>query len=326
MAPNQTGTPSSRARSAATVRPLEAGDLDAVVAIDAALTGRSRHNFFERRLKAALQQPKDFVYVGACLNGELKGFVLVRLLGGEFGHDASAMLDAIGVDPGATGTGLGHALLSGVDDVLRHKGVTELQTETEWTNSNLLGFFAHAGFERAPRLVLKRGVGQRSRLVMQRGTSIMTMTTSPQIPQRADDRVEIDYSDERSDDFEALARDSIPVRSMTAGDLKALISIDRRITGHDRTGYYERKLAESMDESAVRVSLVAELDGRPAGFIMARVDFGEFGRAEPEAVIDTIGVDPDLHTPRHRHSNVVATAHESALPPGRRGAHRSSLE
>jgi len=42
----------------------------------------------------------------------------------------------------------------------------------------------------------------------------------------------------------------------------------------------------------VRVSLVAELDGQVAGVIMARVDFGEFGHTEPEAVIDTIGVDP----------------------------------
>ncbi len=160
MAQDQSGTPSSGARPALTIRPLEAGDLDTVVAIDAALAGRSRYGFFERRLKAALGQPKDFIYVGACIAGELKGYVLVRLLGGEFGHDASAMLDAIGVDPDTTGAGLGQALLSGVDEVLRHKGVTELQTETDWTNANLLGFFAHSGFERAPRLVLKRGVGQ----------------------------------------------------------------------------------------------------------------------------------------------------------------------
>jgi ribosomal protein S18 acetylase RimI-like enzyme len=31
----------------------------------------------------------------------------------------------------------------------------------------------------------------------------------------------------------------------------------------------------------------------PVGFIMARVDLGEFGRIETTAVIDTIGVDPD---------------------------------
>ena len=50
---------------------------------------------------------------------------------------------------------------------------------------------------------------------------------------------------------------------------------------------------EALHESDVRVSLVAEQDGRPVGFIMARVDFGEFGRFEPTAVMDTIGVDPD---------------------------------
>ena len=43
----------------------------------------------------------------------------------------------------------------------------------------------------------------------------------------------------------------------------------------------------------VCVSLVAELDSVPVGFIMARVDLGEFGRVETTAVIDTIGVDPD---------------------------------
>ncbi|MGI9412443.1 MAG: GNAT family N-acetyltransferase [Hyphomicrobiales bacterium] len=121
----------------------------------------------------------------------------------------------------------------------------------------------------------------------------MTIPTPTSIPQRADDPLEIDYSDPGADDFEALARDRVPVRSMTPDDLSALIAIDRRITGHERSAYYERKLAETMDESAVRVSLVAELDGRPVGFIMARVDFGEFGHTEPEAVIDTIGVNPD---------------------------------
>ena len=116
--------------------------------------------------------------------------------------------------------------------------------------------------------------------------------SGPRIPTRADEPAEIDYSHASGDDFEALSRDKVPVRSMAEGDLDALIAIDRRITGRDRRAYYEQKLAETLDETGVRVSLVAELDGRPVGFIMARVDFGEFGRTEPEAVIDTIGVDP----------------------------------
>lgn len=113
------------------------------------------------------------------------------------------------------------------------------------------------------------------------------------IPQRVGDPEEVDYSLPAPTDVGELARDRIPVRSLREADLKALIAIDRRITGRDRSAYFERKLAEALHESDVRVSLVAELDGRPVGFIMARVDLGEFGRIEAAAVMDTIGVDPD---------------------------------
>lgn len=114
------------------------------------------------------------------------------------------------------------------------------------------------------------------------------------IPQRVGDPEEVDYSLPAPTDVGELARDRIPVRSMREADLKALVAIDRRITGRDRSAYFERKLAEAMHESDVRVSLVAEIDGRAVGFIMARVDLGEFGRIEPAAVMDTIGVDPDF--------------------------------
>jgi ribosomal protein S18 acetylase RimI-like enzyme len=113
------------------------------------------------------------------------------------------------------------------------------------------------------------------------------------IQQRVGDPEELDYSLPAPTDVGELARDRIPVRSMREADLKALVAIDRRITGRDRSAYFERKLAEAMHESDVRVSLVAEIDGRAVGFIMARVDLGEFGRIESAAVMDTIGVDPD---------------------------------
>ena len=81
------------------------------------------------------------------------------------------------------------------------------------------------------------------------------------------------------------------MRSLTAADFDAVVRIDRRSTGHDRSAYYRRKFDEALGESGVRVSVVAEQDGMVAGFLMARVDFGEFGRAATAAVIDTIGVD-----------------------------------
>jgi ribosomal protein S18 acetylase RimI-like enzyme len=113
------------------------------------------------------------------------------------------------------------------------------------------------------------------------------------LPQHVGEAAEINYSGQPAADFGPLARDKIPVRSMAEGDLRALVTIDRRITGSDRAAYFQRKLAEALTESGVRVSLVAELDSVPVGFIMARVDLGDFGRVETTAVIDTIGVDPD---------------------------------
>jgi ribosomal protein S18 acetylase RimI-like enzyme len=113
------------------------------------------------------------------------------------------------------------------------------------------------------------------------------------IPKHVGEAAEVNYSGQPAADYGPLARDKIPVRSMAESDLRALVSIDRRITGRDRAAYFQRKLADALTESDVRVSLVAELDSVPVGFIMARVDLGEFGRVETTAVIDTLGVDPD---------------------------------
>ena len=113
------------------------------------------------------------------------------------------------------------------------------------------------------------------------------------IPERAGEVAEINYGNPAAPDYGPLARDRIPVRTMREGDLRAIVAIDRRITGRDRSTYFESKLAEALHESDVRVSLIAERDGGPVGFIMARVDFGAFGRIEPTAVLDTVGVDPD---------------------------------
>jgi ribosomal protein S18 acetylase RimI-like enzyme len=103
---------------------------------------------------------------------------------------------------------------------------------------------------------------------------------------------ELNLSDPSGDDFEALSRDRIPVRSMTEADLSSVVAIDKKITGRDRTAFYKRKMAEVLRESGIRVSLAAELEGAFAGFLMARVDFGEFGRTEATAIIETMGVSP----------------------------------
>lgn len=154
-------TPPPSPISGRTVRPLGVDDLERVVAIDRKLSGRARRGFYETRLKAAIREPKRFIYVGLCDGEALDGFVLVRLLEGEFGGEAPvAVLDAIGVDPDHQGSGAGRALLAGLEDVMRQKGVPELQSQLDWNNHTLMRFLDGAGFRLAPRVVLSRPVAE----------------------------------------------------------------------------------------------------------------------------------------------------------------------
>jgi len=241
--------------SSVAVRPLVASDLDAVVAVDREGTGRSRREFYARRLRDAEQDPRAALGTAAELGGRLAGFAFAHVLDGEFGGTAPVgVIDAIGVGRDARRRGVGTALVAGLEAALAARGVRELRSQVEWGERGLGPFFATCGFRLAPRLVLERRL----------------------------DRPPPD----------GLSREEQLVRSMTERDLPAVVRCDRKITGRDRSAYYARKAAEALRQSAVRVSLVAEVQGQLAGFLMARVDFGEFGRTEPTAVLDTIGVDP----------------------------------
>jgi ribosomal protein S18 acetylase RimI-like enzyme len=83
------------------------------------------------------------------------------------------------------------------------------------------------------------------------------------------------------------------VRVMRPDDLEAVVEIDTQVFGRRRPEYYERKMALVLDGVQQLVtSLVIEVGGQVAGFIMGQVYLGEFGVPETTATVDTIGVDP----------------------------------
>ncbi len=141
------------------VRPLRSNDLERVIAIDSAHMGEPRRRFFEKRLAHAEQHREDFVHVGVTRDGVLVGFAFARILRGEFGREqAMATLDAFAVEPGSKDRGVGRALMNGLTEVLRRKGVQSVQSQADWTNHVLLRFFEASGFGLAPRLILERSV------------------------------------------------------------------------------------------------------------------------------------------------------------------------
>ena len=141
------------------VRPLRPADLERVIAIDSAHVGEPRRRFFEKRLAHAKQHPEDFVHVGVVRKGALVGFAFARVQRGEFGREqATATLDAVGVEHDSREHGVGRALMDGLIKVMRQKGVKSLQSLADWTNHGLLRFFDSSGFRLAPRGVLERSV------------------------------------------------------------------------------------------------------------------------------------------------------------------------
>ncbi|HLN80267.1 MAG TPA: GNAT family N-acetyltransferase [Thermoanaerobaculia bacterium] len=90
------------------------------------------------------------------------------------------------------------------------------------------------------------------------------------------------------------ASDGITLRTLRASDGQRLSRIDERITGRNRSLWYERKLERALRDSDMNVSLGAEVEGVLVGAVLGSVQYGEFGIPEPVAVLDTILVD-SLH-------------------------------
>lgn len=251
------------------IRILTPEDLDRVVEIDRAITKQSRRGFFEKRIEARRREPNAFISLAYVEKGVVEGFALAHILDGEFGgKHPVAVLVAIGTTDAVRGHGGGRQLMAEMEKVARGRGAKELRTQSDWSDQQLTHFLAIAGFGLGHHLVLERPCGK--------------------LPN------ELALGETIQDDSQDLSRDVVPVRSMTLDDLPTVTGLDRRVTGRDRSGYYKRKIQEALQESGIRLSMIATVDKTPAGFIMARVDYGEFGETEPEAVIDTIGVDPSF--------------------------------
>lgn len=245
-------------RQGKSVRALAARDLEAVVGVDAALGGHSRRGYFERRLAAAQRDPERHLQFAVEEDGALAGFVLGYALEGEFGRSEPELrMEALGVRAAAQGRGLGAALAEAFEAAAAKRGLREIRTTALWHEHELLRFLDRAGYRLAGNHVLDRA---------------------------------ITATDGR--DFYPEARDAADIEVLSEADLEGIARIDRRLTGRDRSRYLGRGLRETLSDSAVRISLVAKTDGGVAGFLMARMDYGDFGRVEPVAVIDTVGVDP----------------------------------
>jgi len=156
MKPDALDEPGTLETDAIPVRTLQESDLDAVVAIDAASSGRRRPRYFELMLERAVKHSALQVSLVAEMDGRTVGFLLATLYYGEFGVvEPTCSLEAIGVDPRYRGRYVGRALMRQLRLNLGALQISTLRTEVAWDDVELLAFFKREGFLPAGRLCLE---------------------------------------------------------------------------------------------------------------------------------------------------------------------------
>ncbi len=245
------------------IRLLQAADIDQLITLDRNIGGEDRADFFRKRLQAMRRSPETYISIVVTDKDHVCGFLLANVLTGEFGGKRSvAQIDTLGVQPGEQGSGLGMSLMNALKQEAMSRGCSSLRTQASWQQQDMMAYFSSSGFTLAPRNILKR-----STVVLRKADT---------------------FNDEDSDAWRLP-----PVRSLQASDTNDILRIERHISGESREDYIKQKITEAITDSGIRISLVGIQDDLVAGFIMARLDYGSFGRTSSTAVIDTIGVGPE---------------------------------
>lgn len=138
------------------VRQLQPSDLPRLVKMDEAITGRLRREWFERRLKLAMEETDIRISLGAEKDGLLAGALMGAVHFGEFGVlEPVAVLDTVLVDPAFARAGIATEMFSQFLQALRALRIARVRTEVDWNDHDLVSFFGKAGFRPVARLVLE---------------------------------------------------------------------------------------------------------------------------------------------------------------------------
>lgn len=144
------------------VRPATAGDLAAVIALDAKVTDVEKKEYW-RELFARSQswrKGEGFFLVAvptpAAAGSTVLGFIIGEVRAWEFGSTPCGWIFAVSVDPGARLMGVATALFEAISVGFRATGVIRLRTMIAPRNTLLMSFFRSHGMMAGPYLQLEK--------------------------------------------------------------------------------------------------------------------------------------------------------------------------
>ncbi len=140
------------------IRVMRESDVEPVTEIDYKVFGKRRPEYYERKTAELLDEESGRLVTSlvAEVAEQVVGFIMGSVYLGEFGiPETIASIDTIGVDPDYQRQGIAGYLLDEFKTTVGKAGVSKIHTLVNWADTDLLGFFANAGFVAANTLNLK---------------------------------------------------------------------------------------------------------------------------------------------------------------------------
>ena len=141
------------------VRLAQAGDLDAVVALDAAITGTEKADYWQDMLERFTQKSprsKRYFLVGKSPDNKLVGFIIGEIRAWEFGSPPCGWVIALNVASGQREQGIGTTLFDTLCAEMKRDGVTTIRTMVLANDKVNLSFFRGEGLAAGPYIELER--------------------------------------------------------------------------------------------------------------------------------------------------------------------------
>jgi len=147
------------ARLALEIRPVRRADIDAVIGIDATVTGLEKRDYWlslYRRYGRSASAAQHFLV--ALRAGEVVGFIIGEVRDWEFGSPPCGWVFGIDVRPDARLGGTGTQLLNAICANFRRAGIRTVRTILARDNTLVLSFFRSQGMTAGPFIPLEMDI------------------------------------------------------------------------------------------------------------------------------------------------------------------------
>ncbi len=137
------------------IRPVRRGDLEAIVALDAHVTGVEKRDYWRSIYRRYGTPGAERQFLVAESDGDVIGFVIGEMRDWEFGSPRCGWVFAIDVDPDARLAGTGARLFEAVCAGFRRAGVRKVRTMLARDNTLVMSFFRSQGMMAGPFIPLE---------------------------------------------------------------------------------------------------------------------------------------------------------------------------